>query len=226
MELPPEGLGFATIHASRSFFWGTPSTVEQVEELGERARTAGLAELYVGDISRPRGGPIPGGHASHMLGLDVDIWLDLRPKPPLSAAERDTLEIPPVVTADGRSVDRAVWSPDHVRLLKIAAELPDVDRIFVNPAIKQELCRVAGQDRHWLHLIRPWWGHTQHMHIRFRCPADQPECVRGPPPPRGDGCDATLAWWFERPAPLPAPSRSPPPLPEACQAIMGDSLLK
>jgi penicillin-insensitive murein DD-endopeptidase len=225
VELPPEGLGFATIHASRSFFWGAPSTIERVEELGERAHAAGLPELYVGDISRPRGGPIPGGHASHMLGLDVDIWLDLRPKPALSATERDTVAVPPVVTADGRSVDRAVWSPDHVLLLRISAELPDVDRIFVHPAIKQELCRVVGADRSWLRLIRPWWGHTQHMHIRFRCPADQPECVRGPPPPSGDGCDATLAWWFEQQvAPPGSKPRPPPQLPDACAAIMEDTM--
>jgi penicillin-insensitive murein endopeptidase len=223
VELPPQGLGYETIHRSRSFFWGAPSTIERVEELGERAHAAGLADVYVGDISRPRGGPFATGHASHMLGIDVDIWLDVRPKPPLSEAQRDEVEVPPVVAADGKSVDPRVWSDDHVRLLKLAAQLPDVDRIFVNPAIKRELCQAVGVDRDWLRVIRPWWGHTQHMHIRFRCPAGQPECVQGPPPPAGDGCDATLAWWFEQPAVPPVAKPGPSlRLPEACTGILED----
>jgi penicillin-insensitive murein DD-endopeptidase len=100
-------------------------------------------------------------------------------------------------------------------------------RIIVNPAIKRQLCQsdaaALGGDRSWLHLIRPWWGHASHMHIRFRCPDDQPACVQAPPPPPGDGCDASLQWWFDqldappRPQAKPAP---PPPLPAACRAIL------
>ena len=46
------------------------------------------------------------------------------------------------------------------------------------------------------------------MHIRFRCPADQRDCVQAAPPPPGDGCDATLQWWFDQ---LDVPPKPSPP---------------
>ena len=61
VRLPEEGPGFRTIHLSRSSFWGAPSTIARVESLGEQVHAAGLGELYIEDISRPRGGPLPGG---------------------------------------------------------------------------------------------------------------------------------------------------------------------
>jgi penicillin-insensitive murein endopeptidase len=76
--------------------------------------------------------------------------------------------------------------------------------------------------------MRPWYDHSAHMHIRFRCPADQHDCVQAAPPPAGDGCDATLQWWFDQLHAPPAPSSSAPSkparapaLPAACKAVMG-----
>ena len=92
-------------------------------------------------------------------------------------------------------------------------------------SIKQQLCREVTSDRSWLRLVRPWYGHAAHMHIRFRCPAAQVDCVQAAPPPAGDGCDATLQWWFDQldqPA-KPSVPYHPPPLPAACRAILGSS---
>jgi penicillin-insensitive murein endopeptidase len=224
VRLPDTAPGLETIHASRSTFWGHPATIAALLQLGRAAQAAGLPDLLVGDIAAPRGGPLPGGHASHQLGLDADIWLDLAPRGVLSAAARETIEPPSLVRADGRAVDPARWTAQHATLLRLAAGLPGVDRILVNPAIKRELCREATGDRTWLRLIRPWWGHASHMHIRFRCPPDQPLCVQAQPPPPGEGCDASLQWWFDQldhPAP-PAPPAPPPPLPAACRTILGE----
>jgi penicillin-insensitive murein endopeptidase len=224
VRLPDSGPGFQTIHLGRSAFWGAPPTIARIELLGQRTRQAGLGDVYVEDISRPRGGPLPGGHISHQLGLDADIGLDVRPKPVLSGAARESVELPSMVRADQRGVDTAHWSPDVVTLLHLVAGLPEVDRILVNPAIKRQLCLELQGDRSWLRLIRPWYGHAAHMHIRFRCPSDQPECEQAAPPPPGDGCDATLQWWFDQldhPAsPGPAAPHRPPQLPAACATIM------
>jgi penicillin-insensitive murein endopeptidase len=97
-----------------------------------------------------------------------------------------------------------------------------VDRILINPAIKRQLCNEVRGDRTWLRLMRPWYDHAAHMHIRFRCPADQRDCVQAAPPPPGDGCDATLQWWFDQldVPPKPSPPYRPPPLPDACKAVM------
>jgi penicillin-insensitive murein endopeptidase len=223
VSLPPEGTGFQTIHLDRSAFWGAPQTIDHLELFGREAADAGLPTLLVEDISRARGGPMPGGHVSHQIGLDADVGLDMQPRPPLSAAVRDAVELRSMVRADGRDIDPAAWSPRVTILLHMAARLPDVDRILVNPAIKQQLCREVTGDRSWLHLIRPWYGHAAHMHIRFRCPADQADCVQGAPPPAGDGCDATLQWWFDQLNAPAAPSKpyKPPPPPAACKAILG-----
>ena len=223
VELPAEGLGYQTIRASRSWFWGHPDTVAALQDLGRRAQQSGLPTLYMNDLSRPRGGPMAGVHASHQLGLDADVWLDVAPKLALSPAARDAVEVSSLVAADGRGVDPARWSGGHVTLLRLAAGLPGVDRILVNPAIKRQLCRTVIGDRGWLRLVRPWYGHAAHMHIHFRCPSSQPECRDQASPPPGEGCDASLEWWFEQldaPPKPPGPPRVPLPLPAACAAIM------
>ena len=223
VELPPTGPGYVTIRQSRSAFWGDPATVTALELLARRAEAAGLGTLYMNDISLPHGGPMHGLHASHMIGLDADVWLDTRMKPPLTAAQRDAVQVEPLVTADGRGVDPTLWTPDVGRLIRTATELPGVDRVLVNAAIKRQLCREAGSDRGWLRFVRPWYGHTAHMHIHFRCPPNQPECLDQAPVPPGDGCGASLDWWFaqlDKPArPPPTPPR-PPKLPAACSAIL------
>jgi penicillin-insensitive murein endopeptidase len=127
------------------------------------------------------------------------------------------------VRPDGRGIEPSRWSRDVVTLLRLATALPGVDRVLVNPAIKKQLCEEVTGDRAWLRWIRPWYGHAAHMHITFRCPDDQKECTQPPPPPLGDGCDATLQWWFEQ-LDQPQPSRpsgppKPPAMPAACKAV-------
>ena len=224
-RLPDDGAGYQTIHPKNSSFWGAPVTIAGVESLGRWAAGTGLPILLIEDISNPRGGPMPaGGHVSHQLGLDVDVALDMRPRPALSAVQRDTIEIASLVRPDRRGVADALWSDRVVSLLRQAATLPGVDRVLVNPAIKRKLCESVTGDRAWLRYVRPWYGHAAHMHISFRCPADQAECKPVPPPPVGDGCDATLQWWFDQlnaPPANPGPPKPRPPLPEACRAILG-----
>ena len=224
VELPGEGLGWETIHQYRSTFWGAPGTVAGIELLAARAHAAGLPTLYINDFSLPRGGPLAGQHAAHQTGLDADVWLDVTPKAPLNPAEREQIEPHSLVEPDGRSLDPVLWQPGDVTLIRLATELPGVDRLLVNFAIKAELCRVAGPDAAWLHRVRPWWGHTSHMHIHFLCPPGQAECRNLPPIPAGTGCGAPLQWWFDqlgKPAPPITPPQ-PPPLPAACRAILGE----
>jgi len=223
VQLPASGPGYQTIRFSRSWFWGHPDTIAALQALAARAAAAGLPTLYMNDISRTRGGPMAGVHASHMLGLDADVWLDLLPKPPLSPAELDGVEVRSLVAADGRGVDPAAWQAGHATLIRLAAGLPGLDRILVNPAIKAQLCRTTTGDRAWLREVRPWYGHSAHMHLHFRCPPGQPECWDQSPTPAGDGCDASLDWWFaqlDQPPRPPGPPPRPPVLPAACTGIL------
>ncbi len=223
VALPPEGPGWQAVRISRNRHWGHPATIALVEHLAGRARAEGFPDLWIGDLGQPRGGPMPWGHASHQSGLDVDVWLDLRPKPRVPASQREELSIPSLVLPDGSAVDPARWSPRHARLIRLAAESPGLDRLLVNPAIKARLCRDHAGEA-WLRRVRPWRGHDSHMHLRLRCPPDSPECRDIAPPPPGDGCDATLDWWFSpearRPPPRPARPGPPPRLPLACAAVL------
>ncbi len=109
------------------------------------------------------------------------------------------------------------------RLYEAVAREPQVARIFVNPAIKRELCREAGSDHAWLTKIRPWWGHDYHFHMRLLCPPGQSECRDQAPPPPGDGCGKGLAWWFTPEARHLPPAHARPlrvgDLPHACAAL-------
>ncbi len=221
MQLPFEGPGWLAIRTSRNRHWGHPTAIALVEHVAARAGAAGLPDLWIGDLAQPRGGPMPWGHASHQTGIDIDIWLDLRPKPRVPASQREELSIPSLVRPDGMAVDPDRWTAGHATLIRIAAEAPGVDRVLVNAAIKRQLCRDHGGEA-WLRRVRPWRGHDSHMHIRLRCPAGSPECRDIAPPPPGDGCDASLDWWFtpESRQPPPRPPGPPPRLPQACAGVL------
>ncbi len=223
VQLPPEGAGWQAVRLSRNRHWGTPQAVEFVQRLGAEARRAGLPDLLVGDIAQARGGPMPWGHASHQTGLDVDIWLDVRPRGALTREARETIAFETLVLPDGTRADPARLTPQHVALIRLAATQPGVDRVIVNHAIKRSLCE-AHRGEAWLRTVRPWRGHDSHMHIRLRCPAGQGECRDIAPPPPGDGCDASLDWWLTEDArrPAPRPPGPPPALPAACMAVLGD----
>jgi penicillin-insensitive murein endopeptidase len=225
VRLADRGAGFRTVRASRNRHWGHPATIGFVHDLAAAATGAGLSDLYVGDIAQPRGGPMPFGHASHQTGLDVDIWFNLDPKPAAETpAQREAPHLPSLVLAGPPPrVDPRAWSPGHATLLRLAASHPAVDRVLVNPAIKQHLCgSLPPADRDWLRKVRPWWGHDAHMHVHLACPSGSASCRNPNPIPPGDGCDATLAWWFEQP-PVPRPPPGPlpprPGLPAACERL-------
>jgi penicillin-insensitive murein endopeptidase len=224
--LPLDGPGYQVIRISRHRYFAHPETVAFVEALGKKAQGQSLAPFYVGDMSLPRGGPMPNGHASHETGLDVDIWFNLDAKPALPPAAREDVPLPSMVLPGGAAIDPSRFGIRQVTLLRLAATDPRVDRIFVNPAIKRALCEGysgAGEgDRSWLHRIRPWYGHDEHFHVRLRCPAGSVACVPQAPVPPGDGCDASLAWWFERRPSAPASPAPPrkPVIPAACRKLI------
>jgi penicillin-insensitive murein DD-endopeptidase len=228
--LPLDGPGHQVMRPSRDRFYGHPLLIRFLNDFSDRIRAAGHPGLLIGDLAQPRGGPMRSGHASHQLGLDADIWFLAAPNRRLSGEERETLSAVSLLDASGWAVDRRLWGDRPVALLRTASEAPEVSRIFVHPAIKQALCETVDGDREWLRKIRPWWGHHYHFHIRLGCPADASGCVDQAPAPPGDGCDASLAWWFsdearqkaEAIARYSGPRRriTLAELPEACRAVL------
>jgi penicillin-insensitive murein endopeptidase len=229
VALPINGPTWQVMRLSRNRNWGHPNLIEVLERLAAQAPKTGWRGLLVGDLSQPRGGPMLTGHASHQVGLDADIWLTPMPNRELTREEREDMSATMIVAEDRRDVDPQVWTPAHTALIKAAAKDPQVARIFVNAAIKKALCREAGNDRHWLGKVQPWWGHDFHFHVRITCPSDSPDCTPQPPRPADDGCGAELDHWFTEavlhPRPSPTPAKPKPPLkmadlPDACRQVL------
>lgn len=197
VALPPDGPGFSTLRRWRNRYYGHPVLIAFVTDLGAWTAAAGHGRLLIGDLVQPRGGPMPDGHVSHQNGLDIDIRFQLGGEmPPDPARRRDGAELS-MLTADRSRLHPGRWTPAQAAVLRRAATRPGVERIFVNPVIKRALCRDPGPgDRAWLGRLRPWYGHHAHFHVRLACPADSPDCRGQPPVKPGDGCGATLDWWF------------------------------
>jgi penicillin-insensitive murein DD-endopeptidase len=231
IALPVNGPDWQVMRLSRNRNWGTPQLVAFLERFArEVPQVSHWPGILVGDMSQPRGGPMLTGHASHQIGLDVDIWLKPMPPYTLSRAQREEMMSTNVVRADRRDVDPRYWSADDVAVIKAAAEDPEVQRIFVNAAIKKALCRDAGPERAWLHKVRPFFGHDYHFHVRLVCPPGAASCEPQDPVPPGDGCaKADLAYWFSdavlHPRPQLGPVRPRPALtladlPAACRTVL------
>ena len=223
VALPLDGAGYPVVRPGRLRYFGHPDLIAFVQDLASALAAEGIGPIAVADLAQPRGGPMTYGHVSHETGLDVDIWfrLDL---PRLPQDGREGLDDIAMVDREARQLDPDLWRPEMARMLQIAASDPRVARIFVNPAIKREMCAATWENRDFLRRLRPWRGHDGHFHVRLNCPADSPGCLPQDPPPAGDGCGTDLMAWFDPPAPA-APTATPPaprpapPLPAACQRL-------
>lgn len=238
--LPASGPGYEALRLGRNRRYGHPTLIAYVRRLAASAKAAKLGPLVVGDLSQPRGGPTPSGHRSHQTGLDADIGFAAPPGlrlGHLTARDRERLSPPAVVDLQTHK-PTAAWKATTPRLIALAASDPAVDRIFVNPGVKQMLC--AGETGKagkltkttkttkapWQGRVRPWWGHHDHFHVRLKCPADSELCVPQDPPP-DDGCGASLDWWFTSDAENTRSRRkdaeaveAEPQLPPACGALL------
>jgi penicillin-insensitive murein DD-endopeptidase len=224
-RIPRKGRGFRVMVPARRRYYTHPVMAAFLRDLGDTVASRRLGLLPLGDLSQPRGGPAPTGHASHQTGLDVDIWYAI-------AKGARAAPVPMVTPARGSTpaAIASAWSAANAEILALAAADPRVDRIFVNPVIKQSLCATATGDRAWLHKLRPWWGHDEHFHVRLACPAPDTACERQAEIPDGDGCPE-IDWWL-------SPDRQTeratqrqtyrkkigtlPPLPAACAMLLDD----
>lgn len=215
-----KGEGYQVIRSARNRFYGHPDLLDFLQRLAKNTKSAGLPPILIGDMGMPAGGRFASGHASHQTGLDADIWFRFGPMDEETAKNPAGLATL-MVNRTAQVVDESVWTPQHATMVKLAAKDAQVDRIFVNPAIKVKLCNTAGADRDWLRKVRPWYGHDSHMHVRLSCPKNAPNCENQAPVPAGDGCGAELYSWFE-PA-KPSTTSKPKALPAApyqCQMIL------
>lgn len=202
-----DGEGYMVMRTSRNRYYGHPSLVQFLKDYAKQTHNQGLPYLLVGDMSMPRGGNFSSGHASHQIGLDADIWFR-RQQTQLSLKDRENISAVSMVDLANYRVHPKNWNPKHAQMVQLAASDERVARIFVSPIIKQELCDMQWDDDKWLRKVRPWWGHTYHMHVRLSCPTDDPNCVDQAPPPAGNGC-SDMQWWKTTYAQIEAEKKDP-----------------
>ncbi len=233
VELPVNGPTWQVMRLSRNRNWGHPSLVRFLEKFAPAAaKVTGWKGILIGDMAQPRGGPLPFGHLSHQIGLDVDIWFMPMPNRTLTPEEREKTSAINLVADDWKHINPKTWTPQHIAFIKTAAEQPNVERVLVNAAIKKELCRVDASAS-WLAKVRPWYGHHDHIHVRLACPADSPSCRKQPPVTGDNGCsDKALAYWFSdkvlrpvKPTTPTKPAKPPKPvtladMPPACKGVL------
>lgn len=181
---PNAGLLLGGVRLPRSRFYvcrsaatcvGSASTVEALERaiVRYRRRAGGRGVLRIGDISRVGGGALR-GHKSHQSGRDVDISIPRR--------------------VDGARSGEFDWEALAL-LIESLAEEGTVDAIFLDYAHQGEIVRASGGDLsrlvQWRQgvdvaervgegLVRHAPGHDGHLHVRFRCGADEADCRPSP----------------------------------------------
>ncbi len=229
LALPLTGPTWQVMRPLRNRNWGTKWLIAFLKRVSARAaRYSGWPGLLIGDMAQPRGGPMLNLHGSHQIGMEADIWFTAMPHHVMSTHERQTKQALNMVASNGLHVN-SNWTNAQMQALRAVAIDPEVDRIFVNPAIKKAICATATGNRAWLNKIHPYYGHKSHFHVRLFCPPGAPACKPQAPYFKGEMCGKHLAYWFS-PAvmhPKPNPHYRPRPpltlaqLPAPCAAVLG-----
>ncbi len=183
-RMPANASAYFLRRPERAF--GTRASVDQVVSAirAVRRKFPRVHPLAIGDFSARHGGPLS-MHGSHQSGRDADIGFYFRKKPrsyPRSFA---------VATAENIDFP-ATWALISA-LLRGAGKPGGVERIYLTYQTQALFYRLARKHKvprarldEWFQyphgrraargLIRHWPGHTEHIHVRFRCAADDPEC--------------------------------------------------
>ena len=200
MYLPSHAEYYDVLRPSRNRFWGHPDLIEFIELTSEQIFNKFGNGLLIGDLSMPRGGPMPYGHKSHQNGLDVDIYYEKKPDFQMDRFKLETYNPKSLLSPNQREINYKLWTEYQYDLLKITSKNDRVARVFVNPLIKNEICKIAIKkgDTDWLNKIRPWGGHYKHFHVRLTCPEGSNDCINQAPIKQSDGCGNEIQSWLQK----------------------------
>lgn len=144
-------------------------------------------ELIVGDLSQHTGGRY-GPHRSHQSGRDVDLWLPVRGGRYRRGCVHCGTDL---CRPSPREVD---WSATW-QLIQALASRGAAQDIFLDWSLQPALrtaaalqgaptAQLARQIQHPVRgraaLVKHAAGHLHHLHVRFRCPTNDPGCIATP----------------------------------------------
>lgn len=167
--------------------WGTNETVRALKAaIAEvRRKFPRVHDITVGDISKKDGGFLA-PHKSHQSGLDVDIGFYFMGQP--KAGPRSFLD----ATRIGLDLE-ATWA-FIMALVGQNEESSNVEYMFIGTPVQEKLYKyaqskgVSEAKLDWIFqyprgsramrgIIRHEPGHTNHIHIRFKCPSGDQNCL-------------------------------------------------
>lgn len=168
----PEGERWQIVKVSQA--WGTQETVDSIQRVINvvHEQHPDTQPLYIGDISRKRGGYFY-PHTNHQNGRDADIGFYYKaPTRWYTRAWRSNLDVP------------RTWALLKAFVTKTDVELIYCDRFVI--ALVRDHAQKIGEDSEWLEdvfrrssaahvrpLIRHEEGHRTHLHVRFYTPTSE-----------------------------------------------------
>jgi murein endopeptidase len=171
----PENPELYTIRNPEHAFGSTHAIRVLQESIASfRAETGYDRPILLWDMSTKRGGRF-GPHRSHRTGRDIDIGLPLRPDYVRGVT-------PPSEAVDWEATWHLVRSfimSDRVRYVFLSR--PQQAGLYhaakACGATREELERIVQYPRvEKVGIVRHSPGHTGHLHVRFTCGEDEPDC--------------------------------------------------
>ncbi len=192
VDLPEFGDGYMRLFVKRNRGWGSKELVSMIIETASEMYQfyPSRDRLQTGDLGARFGGQIS-GHGSHQNGLDVDLTYyrnnGVEQKPEVTNGFSELMVKNGKTTANFDILRN--WE-----LVKTLHRYGKIQRIFVDPVIKSELCKFAkkiGEEAGYeevLRSMRPYPNHADHLHVRLYCPEDSSSCIPQEEVPEGSGC--------------------------------------
>lgn len=192
-SIKDRGTNIRKLFLQRQRFYGTTEIQETISDAADfvRQQFPNAELLQIGDIANKSGGVLA-EHGSHQNGLDVDIvYLTKNGKlQSQNAPYWEEYFVRNGVVSSNFHVER------NLELFRYLVINKQVERIFVDKAIKAEFCAFASKNglmndseiRETLRRLRIANLHVTHFHMRIKCPTTDLKCKAQVVVPAGTGC--------------------------------------
>lgn len=181
------------LFTSRKRMFGTTELNDAIVDLANEStfRFKNLNQIQIGDLSNVNGGSARPNHQSHQNGLDADIVYF----PTTNIIQNQNANYWEEIFVRNGRVTNNFNSFRNWEMFKFLVNRGGVNRIFVDTAIKREICRYAreiGELNNFIYVhrrIRPSdQFHKTHFHLRMKCPKGDNRCRDQAEPPNSHGC--------------------------------------
>jgi penicillin-insensitive murein endopeptidase len=192
-SIQDRGTPIRKLFLQRGRFFGTQEMQDIISDAADFVRQEFPTSemLQVGDIANKNGGALK-EHGSHQNGLDADIVYLTRNgnlQSQTAAYWQEEFVKGGVVTANFNT-------ERNLALFKHLIMNTPTERIFVDAAIKTHFCSYAkknnllndSETKETLRRLRVEKLHTNHFHMRIKCPTTDLKCKAQAAVPAGTGC--------------------------------------